>query len=437
MNLVIPASMVVSLFHMPAAPVHHRTDHPCMCMNPTFAEAYADNLPPWLIERAAALGYTTPTPVQADALDAVLEGRDAIVQAKTGSGKTLSYMLPLIASLQAKASVQALVLLPTRELASQVAIVARRLAAGSPDRLLVMALLDGSGAKRQRRWLVAEPPQVVVGNVEQVDAVLRAKLLRLETLRFLVVDEVDACLADEQTAARLQTMLGGQLAIPDASPAASPGGNSKRHVLSQRQTLFVSATLPQRQHFRRQCYQQRWCREEPLLIHSEPHETLPAQLRHGWAPCAGPKRVAALRVLLKRHEPELSAAVVFLKPGMPMKRLAEALSGIVDEGPPVLLAEDEPLNARAAAVRALKDKSRRLLLATPLGARGLDIPHCSHVYLVGLPESAEAYAHAAGRCGRMGQPGLVTVLSGQKESFALARLANALNIEFFDARELD
>lgn len=77
-------------------------------------------------------------------------------------------MLPLIAMLKAKASVQALVLLPTRELAAQVAIVARRLAAGSPDRLMVMALLDGSGAKRQRKWIVAQPPQVIVGNVEQV-----------------------------------------------------------------------------------------------------------------------------------------------------------------------------------------------------------------------------------------------------------------------------
>ena len=61
---------------------------------------------------------------------------------------------------------------------------------------------------------------------------------------------------------------------------------------------------------------------------------------------------------------------------------------------------------------------------------GLDIPHCSHVYLVGLPESAEAYTHAAGRCGRMGEPGRVTVLCGEKEGFALQRLANSLNIDF-------
>ena len=115
--------------------------------------------------------------MQEDALDAVLDGDDAIIQAKTGSGKTLTYMLPLLAALRPQSSVQALVLLPTRELASQVALFARRLAAASPERLLVMALLDGSGAKRQRKWLVAQPPQVVVGNVQQVDAVLRSRLL--------------------------------------------------------------------------------------------------------------------------------------------------------------------------------------------------------------------------------------------------------------------
>jgi len=118
-------------------------------------------LPEWLVKRAEALGYTQPTPVQAAAVGPILRGADAIVIAQTGSGKTLSYLLPLLAMVRPVASAQALVLAPSRELASQVARVARRLAAGSPDRLLVMALLDGSGARRQRLWIKAQPPQVV------------------------------------------------------------------------------------------------------------------------------------------------------------------------------------------------------------------------------------------------------------------------------------
>ena len=114
----------------------------------TFAERYDGRLPSWLINRASTLGFTTPTAVQGDALDAVLDGHDAIVQAQTGSGKTLSYMLPLPVA-QPKKSVQALVLLPTRELASQVALVARRLAAGGPLSRNGVARWLGSEASTQ------------------------------------------------------------------------------------------------------------------------------------------------------------------------------------------------------------------------------------------------------------------------------------------------
>ena len=174
MIVVAGLSLALGLITLP--PVGRRARSPVACAagdetRPTFTDLYADQMPSWLLERAATLGFERPTAVQEESLTSALAGRDAIVQAKTGSGKTLAYMLPLLTSLKAQASVQALVLLPTRELASQVAIVARRLAAGSPERLMVMALLDGSGAKRQRKWLVAQPPQVIVGNVEQVGTV--------------------------------------------------------------------------------------------------------------------------------------------------------------------------------------------------------------------------------------------------------------------------
>ena len=191
----------------------------------SFEEAYSDRLPEWLITRAAELGYTNPTPVQQETLDTVLDGHDAIVQAKTGSGKTLAYLLPILASLKPTSSVQALVLLPTRELATQVARAARQLAAGSPDRLLVMALMDGSGAKRQRKWLVAEPPQVIVANVQQAESVLRAGLLRMGGLRMLVVDEVDECVSTDATRALLHGLLSTQLRVPQSTAAGTGNPN--------------------------------------------------------------------------------------------------------------------------------------------------------------------------------------------------------------------
>ena len=206
----------------------------------SFEEAYSDRLPEWLITRAAELGYTNPTPVQQETLDTVLDGHDAIVQAKTGSGKTLAYLLPILASLKPTSSVQALVLLPTRELATQVARAARQLAAGSPDRLLVMALMDGSGAKRQRKWLVAEPPQVIVANVQQAESVLRAGLLRMGGLRMLVVDEVDECVSTDATRALLHGLLSTQLRVPQSAAA----GARPSCTLTLAPTLTLALTLP-------------------------------------------------------------------------------------------------------------------------------------------------------------------------------------------------
>lgn len=405
-------------------------------------------LPSWLTERAESLGFTQPTPVQAAAVGPIVRGSDAIVLAQTGSGKTLSYLLPILARVRPVSSAQALVLVPSRELAAQVARVARRLAAGSPERLLVMALLDGSGARRQRIWIKAQPPQarlvlpvwnnvprlrppfatqllpspqVIIGNVQQVDSIVSAGLLEPGSLQILVVDEVDACMADVDSRAAVERIL-------CARTAGHAGGGG-------RQTVFVSASLPQRNHFQRQAVQQRWCNAEPVLIHAQPEEPVPAQLRHLVAVCVPSKRVAALRVLLRRDAPDVTAAIVFVRRGRPLDKIAAALAGIVGEpgDVPHVLSEELPLNARARAMAGLRDGTRRVMVTTSMAARGLDIPDCSHVYLFDLPETAEAYLHAAGRSGRIGRPGQVTVLCAEQERFVLRRFGNSLGLEFEDA----
>ena len=164
------------------------------------------------------------------------------------------------------------------------------------------------------------------------------------------------------------------------------------------------------------------------MLHVQPTQPLPEQLRHAYAVCAEAKRFAALRVLLRAQPASAGATIVFVKQGRPMERMAEALAGLLDEEAPYVLSDGENIGARAAAVRALRDGSRRLLLSTPLGARGLDIPHCSHVVLFDVPKTNEQYTHAAGRCGRMGRPGLVTTICTEQELFVLQRIANSLNL---------
>ena len=126
-----------------------------------------------------------------------------------------------------------------------------------------------------------------------------------------------------------------------------------------------------------------------------------------------------------------------LQAGRPLQRIAQALAGLVDEGPPPILSETSSLNQRAEALRALRERRCRLILSTPLGSRGLVVSHCSHVYLFDVPTTPDAYLHAAGRCGRNGLPGRVTVLGSDKEAFVIQRIANTLGIEFEDARRPD
>ncbi len=265
--------------------------------------------------------------------------------------------------------------------------------------------------------------------MQQVDSLLRSERLSLGVLRTLVVDEVDACVADDDSRAQLHQLLTAKqlaLAARTRSAAAPP-----------RQTLFVGASLPQRQHFRRMCVQRRWCAAEPVLLHAEPTETLPTGIAHAVAACAPPKRLAALRVLLRaemRREPRtLDRAIVFAPKSLPLERIASALAGVVDAEPPPILSEDVDIDARAAALRAIRDGSTRLMLSTSLGARGIDIEGCSHVYILGAPPSAEDYLHAAGRCGRMGRPGFVTTLCPPDQMFVMRRVGNALGIDFDDA----
>jgi len=143
----------------------------------------------------AALGdFAAPTPVQAEAVPAIVAGdRDTIVHAQTGSGKTLAYLAPLLDALDpARAATQAVVAVPTRELGLQVAKVARRLCAARSKDLTVMSLLDGSTLRRQRTWAWAEAPHVVVGNAGPLrDMVSKGGLRDVQKVALVVVDEVD------------------------------------------------------------------------------------------------------------------------------------------------------------------------------------------------------------------------------------------------------
>jgi ATP-dependent helicase YprA (DUF1998 family) len=166
----------------------------------TFKSLGGGEIPQWLLERCDKLGYTNPTPVQQSALPAVFQGQDVILQAQTGSGKTLVYSIPVLSKIDAKrAAIQAVIVVPSRELGLQVAGILKQLANGSPDKIMIMSLMEGSKNRRQQLWATAEPPHIVVGNPRSIQKIVDVGRLRLNSVAFVVVDEVDACLISSET----------------------------------------------------------------------------------------------------------------------------------------------------------------------------------------------------------------------------------------------
>lgn len=203
---------------------------------------------------------------------------DAVLHAQTGSGKTLAFLLPFFSLVEpSRAAVQCLVVVPTRELGLQVAGVAKRLAAATGKatggKVQVMSVLDGSSNKRQRAWAWAEPPHIVIGNPENLSKLVSTGAIRVNAVSYVVVDEVDACLLSEATRSWLHELLARSLSpthsdedegedeeeaarlIAAGAGRVSGAAAPVMRRVKDRQTVFASATVPQHNHFIRQCVQ--------------------------------------------------------------------------------------------------------------------------------------------------------------------------------------
>lgn len=301
--------------------------------NETFAQHFP-RLPRWLCVRAEECGWKYPTLIQSRAIEAALNGNDVIIHSQTGSGKTLGYILPLLASIDpSRSSIQGIIVVPTRELGVQVARVARRLAAGSVssssnevgEKIMIMSVLQGSGNKRQRAWARADPPHVVIGTPRELGELVKRGGMKYHAVRFVVVDEVDACLLNNagtlnlSASGPLHELLSRYLsptfeeAVLDADLLPMQVGDDKgsNRVISHgtdRQTVFVSATIPQKNHFLKQCVQNQWMVREPVYICASPGELIPPTLKHVYVVCDGmeQKMVGLIRMIHKEMDKTFS-----------------------------------------------------------------------------------------------------------------------------------
>ncbi len=340
-------------------------------------------LPEGLVARVSALGYGTPTPVQAAAIPALLEGRDVLGRAATGTGKTAAFALPVVATLGARApgAPRALVLTPTRELAAQVADAMARYAEGTG--LRVLAIVGGADLTAQARALHRGVDIVVATPGRAIDHLVRGNL-KLDAIRTAVVDEADVML-DMGFAEDLETLL-----------QATPDG---------RQLALFSATFPDRLRKIADA-----ALNNPVIVEVR-QVGADVRVRHIATLAERHQRAAAVLAMLEFEGP--SASLLFCRTRADVEALSEALdaAGRRNEALHGGLSQA----ARDAALRRLRDGTSDVVVATDVAARGIDVPHLTHVFHVDLPTALEDYVHRSGRVGRAGREGVVISFVSSRE----------------------
>ncbi|MBN8727841.1 MAG: ATP-dependent RNA helicase DbpA [Xanthomonadales bacterium] len=340
-------------------------------------------LSPALQQSLESLGHAAMTPVQAQSLPALLDGRDVIAQAPTGSGKTVAFALGLLQGLDADLiRPQALVLCPTRELADQVAKVIRRLASAIPN--LKVLLLTGGVPLAPQMASLRKDSHVVVGTPGRVQEMLRRKVLHLGHVRTLVLDEADRMLD-----------MGFEEAIREIV------GKTPRN----RQTLLFSATWPESiRAIGRDLL------HDPLEV-TVAAEVERATIEQRFFEVELAQKPSALAALLREYQPESS--VVFCN----TRRDVDDLTGTLGKAGISALAlhGDIDQRDRDEVLVRFANRSCRVLVASDVAARGLDIHELAAVINYELPPDADIYLHRIGRTARAGQSGLALSLVTPRE----------------------
>jgi ATP-dependent RNA helicase RhlE len=357
------------------------------------------NLSPALMARLNANKFEIPTPVQAGAIPPALEGRDVLATAQTGTGKTLSFLIPIVEMLQSAAArgpaAHALILLPTRELAMQVetAFKAIRSSSSQDVALVVGGMHEGAQLNNIRRGA-----RLIVATPGRLEDFLKRKLVRLDQVKILVLDEVDRMLD-----------MGFQPAI--ARIAAT--------LPAARQTLCYSATLEGAVRDVANKYLRTPARIEIGSV-LKPAENVELRTFE----VAPDKKQELLEHLLGSEE---GSFLVFVRTKHGADRVATRLTR--SGWSATQIHGDRSQSQRNAALRSFSEGRHRILVATDVAARGIDVANVAHVINFDLPKVAEDFVHRVGRTGRASARGVASTFAGPAERGDLRKIERTLSIQ--------
>ncbi len=347
-------------------------------------------LHPDLLQTIVELGFTDPTPIQQATIPLLMSGQDVIGQAQTGTGKTAAYGLPLLHKIiPRQRGVQALVLAPTRELAIQVAAAIQRY--GQQRGITVLAVYGGQSYQLQTRAL-RQGVEVVVGTPGRLLDLIKQGTLDLSTVQTVVLDEADEMLS--------MGFVEDIELILDRIP-------------TERQTMLFSATISKRV----MGLSARYLRK-PQTVSITPKQLTGDTIEQRYYLVNQQEKISALARLFEM-EP-IDSALIFARTRLGTGDLANQLTsrGFAAEA----LNGDLSQDARIQVLTRFRNGQVKVLVATDVAARGLDIDDISHVFNFDLPDDPEVYVHRVGRTGRAGREGIAISLLAPKDRWQLRRI---------------
>jgi len=344
-------------------------------------ESIFSSLPEPLQRGIEALGWTSPMPVQAKVVPIMRTGSDLIVKAMTGSGKTGAFGIPIVDAIDADSrGCQALVLAPTRELAKQVAAEIEQI--GKPKGIKALEIYGGVGYQQQLDG-IEEGRQVIVGTPGRILDHLGSGRLKLDGVRILIFDEADEMLS-----------LGFW---PDMREIA-------KYLPKERQSCLFSATIPEKVKSL-----SRFFLEDPEFITMNEDEGSPQEIEHYYMISTQQDKENNLLKIIEYEDPE--SAIVFCNTKDDVRYVTSYLQRRGFDADQI--SGDLSQAAREAAMARIKAGNLRILVATDVAARGIDISDLTHVLSYAAPDTPEVYVHRTGRTGRAGKTGTaISLVSG-------------------------
>lgn len=341
-------------------------------------------LPEQLFNALEAMKYTAPTPIQAQTIPHALQGQDVLGTAQTGTGKTAAYGIPLISYLLNSENTTALVLTPTRELAMQVLALLTQML-GNKSKIRTALIIGGDSMGRQLNQLAGNP-RIIVGTPGRINDHLDRGTLKLNKTGFLVLDETDRMLD-----------MGFGIQLDEIA----------KFLPKQRQTLMFSATLPDNITNVSTKYLKDAVRVSIGSTISAADTIKQETIRLSEADKYG--------VLVEQLDTREGTVIIFVKTKIGTEKLADKLR---DHGHSVAAIHgDLRQRNREKVIRGFRNKKHRILVATDVAARGLDIPHIECVINHDLPQCEEDFIHRIGRTGRAGSKGIaISLITPQDHS---------------------